>query len=74
MPEWPVAVVAKTRPMKAGFANVPKLDESCVIIGFDTYLIPPKPGDKQGIWLEVFELTYLNRNGFEQIYTWSEER
>lgn len=66
--------VAKARTMKAGFANVPKMDESCVILDFRTFLIPPKPGDKNGIWLEVFELVYLNKYGFENTYTWSEER
>ena len=69
--EWP-AVAART--MRAGFANVPKLDESCVILSFRTYLIPPKSGDRKGVWMEVFELTDLNKYGIENTYAWSEQR
>jgi hypothetical protein len=57
--------------MKAGFANVPKMGEADVILSFRTYLVPPKTGK---IWLEVFEIVWLNRYGFEQTYSWSEER
>lgn len=61
---------------KMGFANVPKLT-GCVLLSFETFLVPPRrkhDGEPSGLWLEVFKLTYLNKNGFEQTYTWSEER
>ena len=58
---------------QTSFARVPRLDAACVLLTFETWLIAPNE-DTNNCWHECFRLTWLDKYGHKQEYTWHEER